>query len=255
MKMRMKSLCMALLMMLCVISMTACGSKEVVEEAVDVQMTMDLEQNEMMYLQALGAIPDEQIEELATSEDAFTVSAVTAWADNREELGGFVEILSSEVEKNEEGLMVITSDVKFENREATVTMNFKNDQASGYMVPTYMTIEAQYSLKELVGQAGLNTLMGVGVVFGVLLFLTILISCFKFIGSAVDGSNKKAAKATAAPKTPVAAAAPVVEENLVDDGELVAVIAAAIAASENTSTDSFVVRSIRRKNSNKWSRA
>lgn len=254
MKMRIKSLCMALLMMLCVISMTACGSKEeVLVDAIDAQVSMELEQMEAMYLQAVGTFPDEQLEELSKSEDAFTVSAVTSWADNREELGGFVEILSSEIEKNEEGLFVITSDVKFENREATVTMNFKNDQASGYNVPTYMTIEAQYSLKELVGQAGLNTLMGVGVVFGVLLFLTILISCFKFIGSAVEGSNKKTAKASA-PAAPVAAA-PVVEENLVDDGELVAVIAAAIAASENTSTDSFVVRSIRRKNSNKWSRA
>ena len=36
-------------------------------------------------------------------------------------------------------------------------------------------------------------------------------------------------------------------ENLTDDYELIAVIAAAIAASENTSTDSFVVRSIRRR--------
>jgi len=45
---------------------------------------------------------------------------------------------------------------------------------------------------------------------------------------------------------------PVVEENLSDDLELVAVIAAAIAAAEGTSTDSFVVRSIRRRPSNKW---
>jgi Na+-transporting methylmalonyl-CoA/oxaloacetate decarboxylase gamma subunit len=36
-------------------------------------------------------------------------------------------------------------------------------------------------------------------------------------------------------------------EILSDDKELIAVIAAAIAASENTSTDSFVVRSIRRR--------
>ena len=35
--------------------------------------------------------------------------------------------------------------------------------------------------------------------------------------------------------------------DIVDDTELIAVIAAAIAASENTSTDSFVVRSIRRR--------
>ena len=37
------------------------------------------------------------------------------------------------------------------------------------------------------------------------------------------------------------------EENLMDDTELVAVIAAAIAASEGTSTSDFVVRSINRR--------
>ena len=51
------------------------------------------------------------------------------------------------------------------------------------------------------------------------------------------------------------AVAPVEEEELADDGELVAVIAAAIAASENTSTDSFVVRSIRKANKRKWQNA
>ena len=46
----------------------------------------------------------------------------------------------------------------------------------------------------------------------------------------------------------VVAAAPVVEENLTDDLELVAVITAAIAAaSENESTDGLVVRSIVRR--------
>ena len=41
----------------------------------------------------------------------------------------------------------------------------------------------------------------------------------------------------------------------IDDGELIAVIAAAIAASENTSTDSFVVRSIRKSKKGNWHRA
>ena len=42
-------------------------------------------------------------------------------------------------------------------------------------------------------------------------------------------------------------------EELSDDLELVAVISAAIAASEGAaSTDGFVVRSIRRRPSNKW---
>ena len=41
-------------------------------------------------------------------------------------------------------------------------------------------------------------------------------------------------------------------EELSDDLELVAVIAAAIASYEGTSTDGFVVRSIRKANRNKW---
>ena len=41
-------------------------------------------------------------------------------------------------------------------------------------------------------------------------------------------------------------------EEMTDDLELIAVITAAIAAQEGTSTDGFVVRSIRRRTSNNW---
>ncbi len=67
--------------------------------------------------------------------------------------------------------------------------------------------------------------------------------------------------AAPAPKAaPAPAAAPVAapaaeEEELVDDLELVAVITAAIAASTNSSTDSLVVRSIKRAPGAKWKRA
>ena len=116
-------------------------------------------------------------------------------------------------------------------------------------------MEVQYSLGELMGQAGLNTLMGIGIVFFVLLFLSVLIGLFKYVNVFEKGFGKKAEKAAPVVQKPApVVAAPVVEE-LVDDKELVAVIAAAIAAYENTSTDAFVVRSIRRKPNNKWSRA
>ena len=65
--------------------------------------------------------------------------------------------------------------------------------------------------------------------------------------------NGNAAAPVAAAPAPVAA--PVAEpavEDVTDDGELIAVIAAAIAASEGkTSTDGFVVRSIRKINRRK----
>ena len=43
-----------------------------------------------------------------------------------------------------------------------------------------------------------------------------------------------------------------IEDEEVDDLELIAVITAAIAAQEGTSTDGFVVRSVKRRVSNRW---
>jgi len=67
-------------------------------------------------------------------------------------------------------------------------------------------------------------------------------------------SAPAAAPRRAAAPAPAAVAAPVVEEASNDD-ELAAVISAAIAAYEaeaGGSTDGFVVRSIKRRPSNKW---
>lgn len=90
-----------------------------------------------------------------------------------------------------------------------------------------------------------NTLMGMGTVFLVLIFISLLISCFKFVPQIMDKLSKKS---SVGEKTEVVEEiSETVTANEEDDSELIAVIAAAIAASEQTSTDSFVVRSIRRR--------
>lgn len=82
------------------------------------------------------------------------------------------------------------------------------------------------------------------IVFLVLIFISLLISCFKFIGLVGKGKAVKAPVAVTAPVAPAASE----PENLVDDLELVAVITAAIAAaSETESADGLVVRSIIRR--------
>lgn len=101
-------------------------------------------------------------------------------------------------------------------------------------------------------KALLNTLLGMGTVFVVLIFISLLISCFKYISKLQDKFSKKAAlEPTKAAPAPVTAAVEE-EEETEDDLELVAVITAAVAASMGSSTDGFVVRSIKRASNRKW---
>lgn len=90
------------------------------------------------------------------------------------------------------------------------------------------------------------TLLGVVIVFVALGMLFIIIKILdNFIHQAESSSAKrKDQKAAAATAAPAPAAAPVAEEKVQDDGELVAVIAAAVAASLHTSTHNIIVRNI-----------
>ena len=112
--------------------------------------------------------------------------------------------------------------------------------------PTSLTVDVQYSMAETLRRAVMNTIMGIAIVFIVLIFLSFLIYLFRFIP---NPEAKKKAQAAAAP-APAPVAAPV-EAAEADDTELIAVIAAAIAAAEGTTTDGFVVRSIRKINRKK----
>lgn len=105
-------------------------------------------------------------------------------------------------------------------------------------------VEEYKSLGDKMGKAGLNTVMSMGIVFAVLIFISLIISCFKIIGKIQNKKNEKQAANVVV--TPVPVAAPV--EDLTDDLELVAVITAAVmAASETESADGLVVRSIIRR--------
>ncbi len=97
--------------------------------------------------------------------------------------------------------------------------------------------------------AALNTLIGMCTVFAVLIIIIGVISLFRFIPIIQDKLRKK----NAVKESADSAATQIVQAEEVtdvsDDLELVAVIAAAIAASEGAaSTDGFVVRSIRKVN-------
>lgn len=116
------------------------------------------------------------------------------------------------------------------------------------------------SIEDAMAEAGVNTIIGITVVFLALLFISFIISLFKYINKFEQMlANKKAGKnqapAPAPAATPAPVAAPVAET---DDLELIAVITAAIHAYEeaqgNTVTGDLVVRSIKKRNS-RWQNA
>lgn len=115
--------------------------------------------------------------------------------------------------------------------------------------------DSEETLGSKMAKAGVNTVTGILVVFVILILLSLIISCFKFLNRAQEvAPEKKDAKASQAkPAAPVKAAPAAEEEiSLAGNEELVAVIAAAIAAAEDKPPEGYVVRSIRRLHNNKW---
>ncbi|MDO5799640.1 MAG: OadG family transporter subunit [Eubacteriales bacterium] len=189
-------------------------------------------------------LTDEQIEQYMESDDAFTSSAMSAWEGSKDDLGELKEKGEVEIEYSDDEYTA-TLPVKFDKEDAEFVYVFDKN-----VIPTSLAVDIQYSFGTTMKNAALNTVMGLGTVFVILIFLIFLISLFKYVpGSGAQQVKKKEETTPAPAPAPVPVAVPVQEET--DNSELIAVIAAAIAASEGTTTDGFVVRSIRKINRKK----
>ena len=244
---KISSVCMALL---CVAALTV-GTAGVVsadseiDETLKQQITMTSEQ----LTETIIPLSEDEIANYKKAGDAFTTGAMDSWTSAKEELGDKKDEQNGETEVTfGNGQYTATVPVSFDKADANFVFVFEENGT-----PVSMSVDVQYPLSVTLERAGLNTLMGLGTVFLMLVFLSFVIYLFKFIPGLVEGKKKNndAVSDTPVP-APAAAviAAPAVEE-VTDDTELIAVISAAIAASEGTSTDGFVVRSIRKINRKK----
>lgn len=229
------------------------------EDAAETTETVSQEEQLKEYLANLltqvSAWSEEDIELIMESDDASSALIATNWYSVRGELGDFVEVLSAEL--SEDGMSIV-GHVKYEKAadSTDVIVTYSVDATAGTMKVEWEVIE---SMGTKMQKAALNTVMGLGIVFVTLFFLSWLIGRLHIIPDMIEGRAKKNAPAEtpapAAAPAPVAAPAAVEEEDLTDDLELVAVITAAIAASQTTSGDGFVVRSIKKSNKRNWQRA
>ena len=119
------------------------------------------------------------------------------------------------------------------------------------------TDESTISLAQRMGGAGVNIVVGLLTVFLVLIILLLVISSFGLINKATAPKAAPAPEKKAAPAAVPAPKAAPAPAPAADDNALIAVITAAIAAAEGTTPEAFTaggyyVRSIRRKDTNKW---
>ena len=238
----MKKLLLVLGMITCMFGMTACGAA--VEEVDTYGIT---EEQAFEYAEGLIATMDQvvaagQVEEYKS--DAVIYAALTNYEKALADMGDYQSVTDHEIIFDDGILMNIT--VQGSLRPAKVEIMMDEELAL-----VNIATNVVYSFGETMEKAALNTLMGMGTVFAVLILIIALISCFAFIPKIqAVFSGKKDAKKDTTDKVveQIIKKEEIAYEEVTDDTELVAVIAAAIAAYEGSgSASGYVVRSIKRR--------
>ncbi len=211
------------------------------------------------FVTTVYALDEETLDTLDSNGDFYEVTE-QAIKDNQEELGAFIGVESSEAEYDaDEATATITVKAEFENYDAEIIVTYDTSSSA----PKNFMVNPEYPLAMNMANAARNTVIGVVVVFLILLFLSFVISLLKYVNP--DGRKAKknaeapAEKPAAAPaqKAPAAVKAPVAA-TATDNSELIAVMAAAIAAASADGADgsTYVVRSIKKVGTGKrWKRS
>lgn len=176
------------------------------------------------------------------------IGVLNAWEAGVKDCGRYIGHGDLVVEASNTEVKIKTQ-AQFEEKDASLEFVFNE---KGNM--ENLTFGIEYTMGEILKKAGLNTLIGMGTVFVVLIFIAFVISLFKFIPVIQSKFAKKKddviQEVVDSPRDTKTEIVETAEE--VDDLELIAVISAAIAQNEETTTDGFVVRSIKRRTNNKW---
>ena len=258
-----KRIALALGMIMMILMLGACGTDPTTvdyngKSYDDLQADMDnsvsmiqgltdlFTQNNLNPEELPDGLADQLIQAYGVTEEQIAASA--KWQDILDEFGELKSVEDKTFTVTKSGKTLTTDEtLKFEKKD----VNFEVVYDYYSMDITGISVDPIYTLGEQMSKAGIYTLISMGIVFLVLILISLLIACFnifpylekkkeqkKLAVSSVSGKPEQetepaAAGAGSAPQT--------------DDTELIAVIAAAIAASTGTSTSDFVVRSINRR--------
>lgn len=199
----------------------------------------------LLYQEIAMSTTDEHYEVMAKGYDSWYKAVNDIGYDSLDSLASDIFVAKTSFEINKDGVLVATSEIQGTKRSAEMVIYLNNRGE-----PTEIGVTVMRSMGEKLENAGLNTLLGMGMAFAILIFISLIISLFPILFG--GNKKKKTSDKEIAQKAMDNTISQIAEqEELVGDAELVAVIAAAIAAYEGSgSTDGFRVRSIRKVNKN-----
>lgn len=238
-----KKISLMLCLVMMVLGLSACGIDKETFDFYGLSYT-DCETIMTQNVTQIATMSEDELTYYEANADEVYAKLFSGWKDCTPELGAYIGLGEFTLDKAQD-TMTLTQEVLYENRELSVTFVLEYNYETKQVEITDTNADLVYTLGEKMAKAGWNTLMGMGTVFVVLILISLIIYCFRYISVIQDklaGRGKEEPKADAAVTETTQQTA-----SLTDDYELVAVITAAIAASEGTSMDSFVVRSIHRR--------
>lgn len=174
------------------------------------------------------------------------VGAINSFSSAYETIGDIIEYGEPETTVKDDEI-IVNIPVKGEKKDGTAEVIFSTKR---FISVESAALNAEMTNNDILVKASLNTLIGMGTVFVVLILIMAIIYAFGIIPKIEKKiADKKSGKKEEPKAEALTAVATSAVQNPANDLELAAVIAAAIAASEGAaSTDGFVVRSIRRTN-------
>lgn len=245
----MKKWLVAICLTICLLGLTACGQEESVTYLSNTDaLTLGTSAQQLLSSVVSQGMEEDYIAQVSASGENGQVyrSAFESWSKAAPDLGEFLgmgDVVSNQVELDAIGYPASgTMEVGIlgSNHDGVIEIVFKKGEINA------ITTNVKYTFGENMEKAALNTLLGMGTVFIVLILISFIISAFTLIPKIQKWFSKKDSDSPVTKAVDQTIAQIIEKEELSDDTELVAVIAAAIAAYEGTSTDGFVVRSIRR---------
>lgn len=238
---------LSLMLCLCfmVLAMTACGTDPAAVDYYGMsysEMKTSMEQE----VSALVNLSDENRAYIESYGSKTTNKVVALWDEIIADLGAYQGLGQFNITQAND-TVTVEQVAKFADRDVNVTYVYSFNYETEGIELTDASVDLVYSLGEKMSKAGINTLMGMGTVFSVLILISLIIFAFNIIPYLQKKKDKRSVNSEETKKAVVTQIEQREEQQLTDDLELVAVISAAIAASTGTSVDGFVVRSIHRR--------